>query len=434
MARTRTQLRQLTARQVGLDVYQTGTADSGGSTTTLKDSILQLWPNDYFNSAWIYLTSGSPSHTSLYVEDFVQGTGVATFRPTLSVAPDALTYEILPFSPTHIHTVISDVLVELAQEHVLEREFFLRSIVIGSPAYNAGFDYWPTTATIDGYTVASSTVVKEQNSANIAISRQSAKVTTGAGTVTVAEPYRRYFREFISQNANMYCWALTSTASSGRINLYDGSNNYSSYHSGGGLWELLSVENVDVGTTTVDIYPQFVMDTNNIVYFADWWVEGGEKPYVYPFPIRLMTDIDEITYGTEQLKGASPDVWLQQKMRKMGSSGVSIHRDAAADSDIGLLRLGENQPPISTRLFIRGRGPLSIPSTDTDYIEVTASQALIVAKRAAIKLLESLGVLVGSSQWRQVRERIIILRNDLSLLEEDSTNIHAAVLPRPHFG
>ncbi len=434
--RTRTQLRQLTARQIGLDVYRTGTADSSGSTTTLLDAPLKLFPDDYFNTAYIYLTSGSPSATELYITDFVQSTGVATFTPTLSAAPDTLTYEILPFSPTLIHQTIDDVLTELAQEHVLEREFWIRGIVIGSPIYNAGCDYWTSSSVLDGYYATTATLTQTTVGANTAISRNSVNLGTAAGVLTLNAAHRHYLGDFLNQTVTGFCWVKATDAANARFNLYTSTDNYSGYHTGGGGWELLKTSEIDVGTTTTpdSMYPQLVTATTTTAYFADWWMQGQEKPYMYPFPSSLMPTIDRIWYSRETQRDADPAKWKGQQLRPMDGT-FTLHKDEALASEAGMLVLRESQPSIGTRLFIEGRGPLTIPITDSGVVEVTAEQALIVSKRAAIKLLSSLGVLVGSSQWRQVRERINVLRVDLDILEEaDDTNPHVAVLPFPKFG
>ena len=58
MARTYEQIRQLTARQTGL-LHTTGTADSGGATTVLRDAHLTRYGDDSLNGHHILLNSGS---------------------------------------------------------------------------------------------------------------------------------------------------------------------------------------------------------------------------------------------------------------------------------------------------------------------------------------------------------------------------------------
>ena len=98
MARTRTQIRQMTVDQ--LEVPQiTGTAESSGSgASTLMDKDLQRFGDNDLIGAWLYLSSGSPTYKDVRITDNVQSTGVVTFRHSqVSGAPDSLTYEILPY-------------------------------------------------------------------------------------------------------------------------------------------------------------------------------------------------------------------------------------------------------------------------------------------------------------------------------------------------
>ena len=112
MARTYTQIRHLTAQQTGL-FFTTGTADSGGATTILRDSSLARYGDDRLNGHHLLLTSGDPSETELFIRDFFQADGDAAFRPELSGAPDTLTYEVLPFSGTDFLEATQTAIYEL---------------------------------------------------------------------------------------------------------------------------------------------------------------------------------------------------------------------------------------------------------------------------------------------------------------------------------
>ena len=131
MARTYTQIRQLTARQTGL-LYTTGTADSGGATTVLRDAALTRYGDDRLNGHHLLLTSGSPTYTELFIRDFFQADGDAVFRPELAGAPDSLTYEVLPFSGTQFLECTQDAILELYDRGFLQRHLWMR-MMGGSP-------------------------------------------------------------------------------------------------------------------------------------------------------------------------------------------------------------------------------------------------------------------------------------------------------------
>ena len=109
MARTRTQIRQLTVQQLGLPFIE-GTSDAGsGTVTTLIDTPdLSQFRDDALIGSWIYGTDGSPNFRNLQIVDSAQSTGTLTFIPEIS-AVDGIrgrTYEVLPFSATAIHQSI----------------------------------------------------------------------------------------------------------------------------------------------------------------------------------------------------------------------------------------------------------------------------------------------------------------------------------------
>ena len=85
---TRTQLRELVARVFG---FHSDTA-TGGGTTTIVDTKLTRFANDFFNGAQAYIkTAGGadPETETAWVTDFVGSTGTLTVSPALSAAVQA---------------------------------------------------------------------------------------------------------------------------------------------------------------------------------------------------------------------------------------------------------------------------------------------------------------------------------------------------------
>src|SRR3990167_9188275 len=412
MPRTRTQLRQRVARELGFDIYATGTADTGGSTTTLKDSPLQLRPDDYYIGAYVYLSSGTPTFTDLEVTDSTQSTGLLTFRPTLSAAPDTITYEVLPFPASKIHEALQDTLDEVFEEGILQREFTIKSLVGGSPAYNAGFEYWDAevSAVPHGYeTVSGSTVVKETTI--VPISNQSMKLTSTL--VQPTEFFRRYFHDFIGESVSMYCWVYTTAASKARINLryVDGgstTDNNSDYHTGNAGWELLSVENISIPSTAEDIRPIFD-GGSTASYFGDWWLVAQQSVLEDPFPIDLAPkgpeSIEQQVYADYL---TTPAVMIHEGRKRPYTAECVVQQDEA--STTAAVRRGTiyfaDAPQISHRLYLRCLGPLTMPVLDANVIELNISEAAIVCKRAAVKLLEKNRHRFACELAEQVNQRI----------------------------
>jgi len=68
-----------------------------------------------------------------------------------------------------------------------------------------------------------------------------------------------FYQQFAGRTIALGCWVKTSTASHARLWIYDGSNHYSSYHSGGGDWEWLEVS-VEVSGTVTDFQVLIIAD------------------------------------------------------------------------------------------------------------------------------------------------------------------------------
>ena len=397
MSRTYEQIRQLTAKQTGL-FFTTGTADSGGQTTALRDAVLTRYGDDRLNGHHVLLTSGSPTYTELFIRDFFQADGDVLFRPELAGAPDSLTYEILPFSGTQFLESIQAAILELYDRGLLSRHFWMRAMG-GSPLYNADFSYWSSPTAIDGWTASSSSVARERASANIALSETSARLHTAVGYIGLDDKWQRYLNDYKGDEITLYCWVKCSAGSTARLNLYNGSNNYSSYHGGGGDWELLHVQ-VDTSKTDTAIQPRLHIDTTSQAYFNMPWIATQQTVRTYPFTHELMPDgpyeILETVMGIEKDEVASGrglgTIRQQGRSRLVLNARLVKHHDENTTSQIGVLDFTQSRkaPSDGRLMWLRGDGPLTVPtsSLSSDYLEVTESESLLLATSAAIILLQ----------------------------------------------
>ena len=417
MARTYTQIRQLTAQQTGL-FFTTGTADSSGSATTaLRDGALTRYGDDRLNGHHILLTSGSPTYTELFIRDFFQADGDAIFRPELVGAPDSLTYEILPFSGTDFLEAIQASIYELYDRGFLSRHFWMRGMG-GSPLYNADFSSWSSSTAIDGWTASSASVARERASENLAMSETSARLHTAAGYIGLDAKWQRYLLDYKGNSVTLYCWVKTAASSNARLNLYTGSNNYSSYHSGGGDWELLHVT-VNTSETDTAFQPRLHIDTTSESYFNMPWVKcEGFRVREYPFVIALMPDgpyeILETRMGIEEDEFASGrglgSIRQTERTRPLIDWRLVKHHDENTTTQVGSLDFGQsrNAPADGRLMWLRGDGPLTVPTSvlSTDNIEVTETESLLLATFAAIRLLERAMAGAPSSTRRTYDQRL----------------------------
>ena len=416
MARTYTQIRQLTARQTGL-LYTTGTADSGGATTVLRDAALTRYGDDRLNGHHLLLTSGSPTYTELFIRDFFQADGDAVFRPELAGAPDSLTYEVLPFSGTQFLECTQDAILELYDRGFLQRHLWMR-MMGGSPLYNADFSSWSSSTAIDGWTASSSSVARERASGNIATSETSARLHTAVGYIGLDERWQRFLFDYKGQSITYYCWVKTAAGSNARLNLYNGSNNYSSYHSGDGDWELLHVE-VDTSETDTVIQPRLHIDTTTQAYFNMPWVScKGMKVREYPFTVSMMPDgpveILETNMGIEEdeiASGRGLAVLAQtQRTRPVIDYRLIKHHDENTTTQLGVLDFSQSRRPLEDGrlMWLRGDGPLTVPTSalSTDSLEVTESESLLLSALSAMNLLERAAAGAPASTRQAYQDRV----------------------------
>ena len=412
MARTRTQLRQLTVEQ--LEVPQiTGTAESSGnSTSTLKDNDLQRFGDNDLIGAWMYISSGSPTYKDVRITDNVQSTGVATFRPTQAAAPDSLTYEILPYESSAIHQAIDESLHELYDSGRLVRNIWLDHWLTGSPIYNSTFEHGT-----DGWTVGTTTVSTLNYTSDHIIPSQFAARLAGAGTLTLDDKYAQFLQDLSGDTVTLRAWIRTSTSSNARAQLLvDGSVVASTdYHSGDGQWELVSADGYAISATatkvTVRIQTASAQGDCGAV-----WVEGGTRIREYPFPIGLAPN------GPDSVHSYRVDIDEGNKNstinpRRLDNVRYGFNKYRYSTDELGVLEL-QSTPTSLQVLRMPTSVPLTLPTTDSSNVEVSRVDSLLIAKMAAGKLLVK-DLMHGPASFRQrASERANVLMQEVRQLAE----------------
>ena len=419
MARTRTQLRQMTVDQ--LEVPQiTGTAESsGGSTSTLKDIDLQRFGDNDLIGGWLYLTSGSTTPAvSLRITDNVQSTGVATFRPTQSATTNNLTYEVLPYEADAIHTAINESMDELYDSGTLVRNMWLNHWLTGSPIYNSTFEYWDGTATVDGWTVGTTSASRLSYSSDHIVPSQNAVRLAAAGTLTLDDKYAQFLQDLSGDTVTLRAWVRSSTASNSRAQLLvDGSVVAStSYHSGDGQWEMVSADGYGIASTATKITVRLQNSEAQTGDFGAVWLEGGTMIREYPFPIGMAPN------GPDSIYSYSVDVHEGNKVstvnaRRMSGVRFGFNKYRYSTDELGVIEL-QSRPGYQQVLRMPTSVPLTLPSANTDSVEVNRVDSLLICKMAAAKLLIK-DMMHGPASFRQrASERSSILMQEVRQLAE----------------
>jgi len=424
MARTRAQLRELVVAQLGLP-FISGTSDTtSAGTDTLQDTPdLQQYRDDALIGGWVFIADGSPSFRDLQITDSSQSAGTVNYIPTLTAAPTGRAYEILPFSAKAVHQAIDSAAHSLFDQGSLLREFWMKSIVVGSPIYNSSFELWGGTTAVDGWigTGAGVAQTRERDSANIGLSETSmglASASSTEGRLQLDHPWRRYLFDSKGNTVIFNCWVWSSTSNHARIGWNNGSSiAYSDYHSGDGDWELLSVE-YGSSVTDTDLAPLLSVATTAVSYFADCWMSGGGNISEYPWPIVVAPD------GPETIRYALPNTgsliqvghyksildWQFYKSHEMSFPSATTSQRAS-------LILPPDMPH-GARLRIMASGPFTLLDAETETMEVTLPESELVAKAAAKALLERQLLSVNLSTRKKYIERMALLERDIDILSD----------------
>jgi hypothetical protein len=181
-------------------------------------------------------------------------------------------------------------------------------------------------------------------------------------------------------SADAYCWVKTSTASQARIALYhsDGTTattTYSSYHTGGGNWEQLSVTSESIIADAISVKAMCVIAGAGDTYFDDFYLKSSKNTEFYaPTSFKqiigvyeiLNDDVDELSFKDE-----SKIEW-------------DWYRDG---SDRLLIQLKESS---SKRLRLYGEQVLTVftGTSETGTTEITDSESRYLVAAATRELLE----------------------------------------------
>ena len=427
MGYSRTQLRQMTVKRAKLPLI-TGTSSAGGSTTTIKDTELERFANDALIGSSVYLSSGSPSFTNLTVTDNVQSTGVATFRPTLGAAPDAIDFEVLPWPAQAIHEAIDHVLIEL-HTMGMSRDVWIKA-VSNSPIYNSGMDYWTSSALLDGWDVATATLTRRQTAAAKLTGENAAELNTLAGTLTLARPWMRFLAD-LEGTVTLRAWVRTGAASNAKISLLDdsGTATSSGSHSGDGEWELLSKQ-VSLTNTDTERTVQFQTSTTTLAMLGEVWVEPTTRVYEQPIPIALLPDGPTEIYSSDLYvnEGNLKAAVRSRRVRPVNGWDWMRYHDEAANVEYGVL-LWKRPLASAQRLWLVGNAPFTLPTTDGAIVEINVHEAILVATLAAIKLYETHAVGMPASTRAQVDERVASLKRDAAYRLDRLNDDQGASLP-----
>ena len=387
MGRTRTLIRQRTAQQFGLRGYISATASAGSTTNVTDADVLGQFVDDALVGYHYY--NAAATQNDHVITDNVQSTGVIQFIPGEASINAGQAYEILPFSATAIHRAIDQALLMLYDEGTLVRKLWTHA-VSGSPIYNADMSYWTSSSALHGWTGSSITLARTQTEASKWIGENVATITN-EGTLTLNAEWARFLADQNTGSVRLHAWLRASSGGNNRVNLLENGSAVanSGNHPGDTDWHVVSTDDKDMTANETDISVQ-IEEAAGTVDVSLIWVENGTYPDVHPIPVAHYPDgptqifSSPLGYDETQTRTLA----IPKNLRPETGFEFLKYHDEAADVEMGVIKWTRKPLP-GRMLWILGNAPLSLPTTDAGVVEINQTEELLVAKVAALILMES---------------------------------------------
>ena len=135
-------------------------------------------------------------------------------------------------------------------------------------------------------------------------------------------------KKFAGRTITLSCWVKTATASHVRVRISDGSDYYSSFHTGGDTWELLSVTTTMSTAATAAEFVVILSNSTGQVLITEPQLSYGNSIGTYqPFSGMVWLD-DQITFNDYSNVTISADISdvniVEQSLGRIASGGKSI--------------------------------------------------------------------------------------------------------------
>ncbi len=382
MSITRATLRQMLSEELEdwFSIAATSAGDASG--TTVVSTTLKNYVGFDFKDWYYLLTSGTYIGTWRVIQRFEPASGyLEVYNAYGGQVASAVTGEIHRYNPDLLHSALNDALRDVYPR--LRIDYVDETLVGCNFLPNSHFENWATTTYPDFWRVQGTGVVSVEDTSTIRGGVKSAKVTRAGtdGSLYISSAQYPDLLQLQGQSITVYGQVNSSVASQARLQIYsiqsDGTTSTSSsdYHTGGGKYELLSVDGAVLSDATEVQIRCAVGTSNTVCYFDDVYTEGVQ-PTKYYVPTQM-----EAVHRICQITGDVDDIGE-------GSEIECPDWDTARDSSERLIIITNDA--WTNRLRIYGSGRLSTLSTDTSTVEIDQAEARYVAAMATEILIDRL--------------------------------------------
>lgn len=351
--------------------YFSGTASGTHSTTTLEDDSadgFDALDTNVITNKWMRITaadSAAPEGEARRISSVA--TSTATVNTAYSAAPaDGDTYEIVPYHPDLLKRAIQEAVRQ--SYPVIYKRLTDETLVVDNLVSNWSFETFTVANTPDDWTLtnlSAGTTITEEND-RVFHGTSSVKCSPSGSTGTLKQNLWNQLdmREAYNKTLHVRVRAWGSVADAAVLSVsFDGTTNAGqSKHGASNGWEVLRLDlPIDAEATQATISLATVSGATAYYDFVTAWVSS---PYVtkYTLPTSFVT---------------GPAAVLQQ-----------MNIDNPNGKYLPLTR--DNRAMAGHILRIEGKGRLTVPTADSDTVEVDVTQADYLVALAAEALFRNL--------------------------------------------
>jgi len=383
--------------------YISFTTSSAGSTdykTAVSTELMEY--DDGTIKGYLYASTSTGAEERRIENNLSPSGTILVYRPFSAQNSSGISMEVFPYSKINMTRYINDAIRN--SYPYLAKEVHDTELIGNNVLVNSSFEKWTATTNPDYWTKSTATVSEETTIKLFGAS--SMKLGTAAGSCYLSSDDWPVLRQFEDSTVSWYCWVNTAAASNARIGVYyilqDGTTTdteYSDYHTGGGEFELLSLEDFAIPDELAEIRFICATATTDAAYFDNAHCMGSVVDYLLPdtldsvIAVYQCNDCDEFVI----------DDWLRldwELVDKAGTKYIRIY-DASAEK----------------RLELVGYAPYTALSASTSTVDLSPDWQRAIVAGSVASLLKSNASLISSQSIGEVLKLADAYSNEFESLK-----------------
>ncbi len=394
-------LREYVARELGL--WKSYATTSAGSTTldTIVSSQIADYDDDSLREHFILITDSTDTQLEgvarrVKLNQSPSGT-INTYRTFAAQVPTATTFELMKYDPAEITKFINRTIRD--SYPYLAKLVVDTTLVSGSIIPNGHFENWTVATYPDYWRNSVTTASKSTTIWGGTSSLYSCQLGTAAGYLYLSSENYPPLMKLQNGTLTVYCWVKTAAASNAYMTVV-GTNvagtattstsvnksttTVTQYHTGGGKWELLAVENASIPDNLAEVQIRLYIATVNAAQFDNCYAGTGEIEYLMPSALEEVLHIFECNSAEDHdiANRSKRDFYV---IDKSGTKYIMV-----PDSGSG------------KHLELVGYTIYSELTADTSTIDLTSSWERALIAGSVGKILRSVGTTISSKDSEEI--------------------------------